>query len=109
MTPDEYPARWDLPSDYPIVSPNYTQKRREVAKSSGLGRKNQTAPRSASEERLTHMLLPVANTINLPFQLAVAGLALGSSSDGTVKIATIWGAKCQRDDQNLSSRSYRSR
>lgn len=39
MTPDDYRARWDLPSDYPIVSPNYAQKRREVAKSSGLGRK----------------------------------------------------------------------
>lgn len=39
MTPDDYRARWDLPSDYPIVSPNYARKRREVAKSSGLGRK----------------------------------------------------------------------
>ena len=39
MTPDEYRARWELPSDYPMVAPNYAQKRRELAKKIGLGRK----------------------------------------------------------------------
>lgn len=39
MTPDEYRARWSLPSDYPMVAPDYAEKRRELAKKIGLGRK----------------------------------------------------------------------
>lgn len=39
MTPDDYRRRWGLPSDYPMVAPNYAQKRRELAKKIGLGRK----------------------------------------------------------------------
>ena len=32
MTPEEYRARWNLPSDYPMVAPNYAEKRRDLAK-----------------------------------------------------------------------------
>lgn len=39
MTPEEYRARWDLPSDYPMVAPNYSERRKELAKKIGLGRK----------------------------------------------------------------------
>lgn len=39
MTPDDYRARWGLPADYPMVSPNYAETRRELAKKIGLGRK----------------------------------------------------------------------
>ena len=39
MTPDEYRARWDLPSDYPMVAPEYAETRRDLAKKIGLGRK----------------------------------------------------------------------
>ena len=39
MTPDEYRARWNLPSDYPMVAPNYAETRRELEKKIGLGRK----------------------------------------------------------------------
>ena len=39
MTPDEYRARWNLGSDYPMVAPNYAETRRELAKKIGLGRK----------------------------------------------------------------------
>ncbi|WP_316015469.1 MucR family transcriptional regulator [Roseobacter sp. HKCCA0434] len=39
MTPDEYRAKWGLPSDYPMVAPAYAQKRQELAKKIGLGRK----------------------------------------------------------------------
>lgn len=38
MTPEEYKARWDLPSDYPLVAPNYAATRRDLAKKIGLGR-----------------------------------------------------------------------
>ncbi|MDK3159698.1 MucR family transcriptional regulator [Kamptonema cortianum] len=40
MTPEEYRARWGLASDYPMVAPNYTERRRDIAKSIGLGRKD---------------------------------------------------------------------
>lgn len=39
MTPDQYRARWNLPADYPMVAPNYAEKRRDLAKKIGLGRK----------------------------------------------------------------------
>jgi predicted transcriptional regulator len=39
MSPEEYRARWNLPADYPMVAPNYADKRRELAKKIGLGRK----------------------------------------------------------------------
>ncbi len=39
MTPDQYRTRWNLPSDYPMVAPAYAEKRRELAKKIGLGRK----------------------------------------------------------------------
>ena len=39
MSPDEYRQRWRLPSDYPMVAPNYADRRSEIAKKIGLGRK----------------------------------------------------------------------
>jgi predicted transcriptional regulator len=39
LTPDQYRARWNLAADYPMVAPNYAEKRRELAKKIGLGRK----------------------------------------------------------------------
>ncbi|NEU13622.1 transcriptional regulator [Methylobacterium sp. BTF04] len=46
MTPDQYRAKWNLPSDYPMVAPNYAAARSELAKNMGLGqqrRKSATA------------------------------------------------------------------
>jgi len=40
MTPDQYRARWGLPSDYPMVAPSYAKKRSELAKKIGLGTKS---------------------------------------------------------------------
>ena len=39
LTPDAYRAKWNLPSDYPMVAPNYAQQRRTLAKKIGLGTK----------------------------------------------------------------------
>jgi len=44
MSPDEYRARWGLPPDYPMVAPNYSAARSQLAKSIGLGRKPEAAP-----------------------------------------------------------------
>ncbi|MEE4455079.1 MucR family transcriptional regulator [Novosphingobium resinovorum] len=43
MTPQEYRTKWRLAGDYPMVAPNYAQKRRELAKQIGLGRKSRAA------------------------------------------------------------------
>ncbi len=39
LTPEEYRERWGLPRDHPIVAPKYAEKRSELAKKIGLGRK----------------------------------------------------------------------
>lgn len=45
LTPDQYRERWGLPSDYPMVAPNYAQHRSSLAKQIGLG----TKPRERAE------------------------------------------------------------
>lgn len=37
LTPEQYKERWGLPIDYPMVAPNYAQKRSSLAKTNGLG------------------------------------------------------------------------
>ena len=39
LTPDEYRVKWGLPSDYPMVAPNYAKARSDLAVKLGLGRK----------------------------------------------------------------------
>ena len=39
LSPDQYRSRWNLGSDYPLVAPDYAEKRRDLAKKIGLGRK----------------------------------------------------------------------
>lgn len=38
LTPDEYRAKWGLPSNYPMVSPAYSKFRSNIARATGLGR-----------------------------------------------------------------------
>jgi predicted transcriptional regulator len=47
MTPDQYRARWGLPSDFPMVAPNYAKARSELAKTMGLGQKRRTGAKRA--------------------------------------------------------------
>ena len=47
LTPDEYRAKWSLPSDYPMVAPNYAKQRSQFAKKIGLGRKGNGGGRIA--------------------------------------------------------------
>jgi predicted transcriptional regulator len=39
LTPEQYREKWNLPSDYPMVAPNYAAQRSALAKKLGLGRK----------------------------------------------------------------------
>jgi predicted transcriptional regulator len=45
MTPAQYREKWNLPSDYPMVAPNYARARSDLAKEMGLGqqRRNQAS------------------------------------------------------------------
>jgi predicted transcriptional regulator len=38
MTPEAYRKKWNLPSDYPMVAPDYAKRRSALAKRSGLGK-----------------------------------------------------------------------
>lgn len=38
-SPAEYRNRWGLPSDYPMVAPNYAKKRSQIARNLGLGKR----------------------------------------------------------------------
>ncbi|WP_121120161.1 MucR family transcriptional regulator [Croceibacterium ferulae] len=51
MTPDQYRQRWNLPSDYPMVAPEYAEKRRALAKDIGLGRKPGERPGQKSAQK----------------------------------------------------------
>ncbi len=44
MTPDAYRERWGLPPDYPMVAPNYAERRSALARQIGLGRKDGGRP-----------------------------------------------------------------
>lgn len=48
MTPEDYRAKWNLPSDYPMVAPDYAEVRRTLAKKIGLGR----APGSGRKKKV---------------------------------------------------------
>ncbi len=48
LTPDDYRRRYDLKADYPMVAPSYSESRRAMAKSIGLGRKG-NRPADAGE------------------------------------------------------------
>ncbi len=37
MSIEQYKERWNLPTEYPVVSPNYARRRSQIAKTSGLG------------------------------------------------------------------------
>ena len=39
MTPDQYRADYGLPRDYPMVAPDYSKRRSEMAQAIGLGRR----------------------------------------------------------------------
>ncbi|MFC3783754.1 putative transcriptional regulator [Sphingopyxis italica] len=53
MTPDDYRAKWNLPKDYPMVAPNYAEKRRALALEIGLGTKGRGGGRKKTVTRRT--------------------------------------------------------
>jgi predicted transcriptional regulator len=51
MTPEEYRAKWGLPRDYPIVAPDYAERRSAFAKKIGLGRKAGESAKRGSRKK----------------------------------------------------------
>ncbi len=58
MTPDDYRAKWGLPSDYPMVAPAYAETRRTLAKQIGLGRKPGTGRKPAAVSKPAKVTKP---------------------------------------------------
>jgi predicted transcriptional regulator len=48
LTPAQYRERYDLPADYPMTAKAYSERRRELAHSFGLGRKKAGTPAAAA-------------------------------------------------------------
>jgi predicted transcriptional regulator len=48
LSPDEYRARYNLKPDYPMVAPNYSEQRREMAHKIGLGARGRAARAAAA-------------------------------------------------------------
>lgn len=58
LTPDEYRARYNLKTDYPMVAEAYSESRRDMAKKIGLGRKPGTAAKASSVETAPFIAAP---------------------------------------------------
>mgnify|MGYP001793025374 CR=1 FL=1 len=52
LSPDQYRSKWGLPSNYPMVAPNYSLRRSELAKKFGLGSvRNSSKVRSTDKNK----------------------------------------------------------
>ncbi len=51
MTPQQYREKWDLPSSYPMVAPNYAEHRSSLAKQLGLGRRPEAEAEADAAEQ----------------------------------------------------------
>lgn len=51
LTPEQYREKWGLARDYPMVAPNYSARRSEMAKTLGLGRKREPVQAPAKRGR----------------------------------------------------------
>jgi predicted transcriptional regulator len=58
LTPEEYRARYNLKSDYPMVAPSYSEQRRAMAHKIGLGAKGRAAKTAAAPARKPRAKLP---------------------------------------------------
>ena len=76
QTPDEYRAKWGLNADYPLVAPNYSLRRAQIAVKTGLGSKKKatTTPESATiKSQIGTLRLPVKTRLEpIEVELAVS-------------------------------------
>jgi predicted transcriptional regulator len=50
LTPEQYRAKWGLRPDYPMVAPNYSKARSEMAKALGLGQARKGRGKGAAKK-----------------------------------------------------------
>jgi predicted transcriptional regulator len=60
MTPEQYRSKWSLPTDYPMVAPNYAAARSELAKSMGLGQQRKKAVAKGRPRKAAPKAAPAA-------------------------------------------------
>ena len=58
MSPDQYRQDYGLPKDYPMVAPNYSEQRRTLAHSMGLGRKKGDPAKPKRDRKSKHESTP---------------------------------------------------
>ena len=51
LTPEQYREKWGLRPDYPMVAPNYSKARSELAKSLGLGQARKGAKKKSAKKK----------------------------------------------------------
>ena len=51
LSPEQYREKYGLPRDYPMVAPNYSAARSQMAKQLGLGQRGQQARQRAAQGR----------------------------------------------------------
>ena len=65
LTPQQYREKWGLPSDYPMVAPNYAKQRSELARAAGLGQqRRKNVPKVATPSKADAVSAPVPNERN---------------------------------------------
>jgi predicted transcriptional regulator len=50
LTPEQYREKWGLRPDYPMVAPNYSKARSELAKAHGLGQARKGGKKAAKKK-----------------------------------------------------------
>jgi predicted transcriptional regulator len=53
LTVDQYRTKWGLPSNYPMVAPNYAETRSSLAKKMGLGRSRTVVAKKPARKAAT--------------------------------------------------------
>ena len=90
MTPEQYRAKWNLPSDYPMVAPSYAQ-RSALAKSLGLGQLRQrplaTVPPSDGGTRVAAAPLRSAVGIEAAAVPPASADAIDAAAHGAAGVA----------------------
>ena len=91
MTPEQYRAKWNLPSIYPMVAPNYAAKRSALAKNIGFGLREKpiaALPASAAAiEAVTDTIEVIAPE---PASVSVIEMVAAKSAIvDTIEVATV--------------------
>jgi len=91
MTPEQYRAKWNLPSTYPMVAPNSTARRSAFAKNIGFGlREKPIAPPPASAAAIEAATDAIEVIAPEPGSVSVIEMVAAKSvSVDTIEVVTV--------------------